>query len=147
MTNNCAPCFNDGVLDTTNCKCTCKKNFIGSRCQFTANPCAEDDLPECSTINCWNSTEATFFKCQKKCLCCSNKQCYNLGTLVIEAGSMPKTVNDCKCKCADVYNPATDCKTVKNCENLSEACGPLYGVEACIYPFIEAICPKMCKSC
>jgi hypothetical protein len=146
VTNMCPPCLNDGVLDTKSCKCTCKNKYMGARCQFSQNPCAEEDSLECSAINCWEASEAKFFRCQKKCLCCGNKECYNYGLLVTDATSA--SVNNCKCKCATTFDPETDCKeTIGDCKDEIEGCEVQFGKSNCFISFIESICPKMCGKC
>ncbi len=75
----CPPCYNSGKLDLKTCACTCNKDYTGERCQYALDPCSVDDDEFCSSINCWTATSDMFFKCQRKCLCCENKQCFNLG--------------------------------------------------------------------
>lgn len=109
VTKYCMPCYNNGILNTTSCQCACKKNYYGPRCQYTPNPCVEDDLPECANVNCWQASDAKFFKCQRKCLCCGNKKCFNSGTLTTD--SLQDPVNNCKCKCtSQLFNEALDCQ-------------------------------------
>ncbi len=75
----CPQCFNSGILDLKTCACTCNKDYTGERCQYALDPCSVDDDEFCASINCWTATSDMFFKCQRKCLCCANKQCFNLG--------------------------------------------------------------------
>ncbi|RNA43890.1 protocadherin Fat 1 isoform X2 [Brachionus plicatilis] len=152
LTNYCMPCLNGGILNTTNCKCTCSYGFQGPRCQYQPDPCqAKDDL-FCSNVNCFNSSDSDFFKCPVKCMCCKDKSCENLGKVVYDG-------SNCKCQCLkivdrnnvdkQVYDPNNNCK-LSNCID-DAACSIQFlkgdKVENCKNQFVKTLCPKSCGAC
>ena len=77
----CPNCFNGGTLvDTSSCRCVCKPDTTGPRCEFLlGNPCKFPDDELCSLIDCDTASVDQRFKCPRKCTCCANKMCFNLG--------------------------------------------------------------------
>ena len=138
----CQPCFNGGQLNPFTCSCTCSAKYTGSRCQYAIDPCQVADEPElCSGVDCFaTQSEEIFIRCQKKCLCCGNKECFNLGQLT----------NTCACECPNnSFDPKTNCKTpTLQCADQFPNCIQQFGGQAsCTDSFVFAICPKMCGFC
>ena len=99
----------------------------------------EDDPSYCSGIDCWSGSEEVYFRCQRKCLCCGNKQCNNLGTVGTD-------LDVCDCDC---LNPSFDSE---NCNILATSidtlfCSKLINADKsnCVDPFISANCPEACN--
>ena len=127
LNNYCQPCLNGGMRNYSNnnkCMCTCPIGYQGDRCQFSINPCLIPDTPDCANINCYNTTEVNFYGCQRKCLCCANEQCYNLGllTTVITSGY----TDYCSCSCINSnFSPQDNCLNPVSCVDLN-TCGYVY---------------------
>jgi hypothetical protein len=132
-------------IDPIRCNCSCLPGFQGPRCQYAVSPCDAEDLPYCSSVDCFNATEFDFYSCQRKCLCCANKKCYNLGTLVTGSDG-----NSCTCQCfSNQYSSADNCQSVQStCQEPTDLCYNQFGGPAnCQFAFVKAECPKMCKVC
>ncbi len=116
LNNYCPSCFNNGYLNysSNECQCICPYGFQGARCQFAINPCLVPDKAECSRINCMNASEEMFYGCQRKCLCCANQQCFNLGLLKTE--TKVNYTSYCSCSCINSnFSPDDDCLSPVNC--------------------------------
>jgi len=143
ITGACLSCYNGGILDVVTCSCKCIGGFNGDRCQISADPCNNDDPVECASLNCWTGGEDVLYKCQKKCLCCGNLQCKNLGELFKNTDT-----DKCECKCFDdqVYDENKLCD-IKECRDVLPACGEDLNSEYCDDPFVATACPLMCGDC
>ena len=154
LNNFCMPCLNGGILDKTNCKCSCSNGFQGPRCQYQSDPCqAKDDL-FCSNVNCFNASDADFFKCPVKCMCCKDFSCQNLGKVVYEG-------SNCKCQCLKlfdrnkidlyVYDSNNSCQLDSSKCNDDAACLIQFlkgdKEENCKNQFVKTLCPKSCGVC
>lgn len=152
LNNYCMPCLNGGILNKTNCKCSCNYGFQGPRCQYQPDPCQGKDDLFCSNVNCYNATDADFFKCPVKCMCCKDYSCENLGKVSYGA-------TGCNCECLqlndrnnvdlNVYDASANCK-LKNCLDDS-ACLIQFlkgdKTENCKNQFVRTLCPKSCGVC
>lgn len=152
LNNYCPSCLNGGVRSygSNSCQCICPYGYLGDRCQFALNPCMVDDKPDCANIDCYNTTEINFYGCQRKCLCCANEKCFNLGLLTTVTTS---TFTDyCNCNCINTnFSPNDNCLTPTNCID-DRYCSIQFGVyptnsNNCIYPFVQALCPYSCGIC
>lgn len=134
------------LIDPVSCGCKCNPGYQGPRCQYAVDPCGAEDTPFCSNVDCFNATEFDFYSCPRKCLCCGNKKCYNLGQLVQNGDDL------CECKCfSDKYDPADNCKSLvsSDCADDTETLcyGQFGGPTNCGFDFVKAKCPKMCRVC
>jgi hypothetical protein len=143
MTNCCAPCLNNGLLNKSNCACGCTADWTGPQCQYPVDPTQAVDDAYCSLVDCTKATTADYFRCPNKCGACKNKQCGNLGS-----------VNpDCTCTCLDatLYDAANGCALIA-C-NDSTYCtsrqflDPVTHTLDCTSLLTATLCPKHCAKC
>jgi hypothetical protein len=135
-------CYNGGTLEPKTNTCKCSLGYQGQYCQYSVDPCSVEDNSECSNVDCWNATEIEFYGCQRKCLCCVNKKCYNQGVLET------KGAEKCSCSCiTNIYNPSDDCKSITKCEDIAQCWTQFGGRNNCGSVVVQALCPKMCGRC
>ncbi len=152
LKTTCQACFNDGILNDSTCKCTCKPGFSGTFCGELdgIKACDVNDRPECTELNCQQAD--VYFRCIRKCQCCNavKPDSCPTGTILLKADGE----GNCTCQCQNSkYDPATGCKNVKPGQCYDEqGCDTQYPKDLCrdngdYGKFVNLQCPKMCGNC
>ena len=91
-----------------------------------------------------------FYQCQRKCLCCANEKCSNLG--LFKTTNTSQYTDYCSCDCINSnFSPLDNCQVPTTCID-DKYCAIQFGVypsnpKNCIYSFVKALCPLSCGLC